>query len=149
MISRFLEKEISSKIHRKKAIILLGGRQVGKTTLLKEITGGRKDVIWLNADEPDIKAMLDHATSTRMKSYFGKNKVVIIDEAQQVNDIGRKLKLITDTLKDIQVIATGSSAFESKNKSNEPLTGRKWEFHLFPLCFLEMVNHHGLIEEKR
>ena len=149
MISRFLEKELSLKLHKNKAIILLGGRQVGKTTLLKKITENRQDTAWLNADEPDIKAMLDSATSTRMKSYFGKNKIVVIDEAQQINDIGRKLKLITDTLKDIQVIATGSSAFEIKNKTNEPLTGRKWEFHLFPLSFSEMVGEHGLIEEKR
>lgn len=149
MISRQLEKDIKSKIYKQKAIILLGGRQTGKTTLLQAITQNRKDSLWLNADEPDIKIMIENATSTRLKSYFGKHKIIIIDEAQQITDIGRKLKLITDTLKDVQVIATGSSAFEIKNKTNEPLTGRKWEFHLFPLSFSEMTNNHGLIEEKR
>lgn len=149
MIPRLLEKELRSKLHKGKAIILLGGRQVGKTTLLKKITSERDDTLWLNADEPDIKVLIENATSTRLKSYFGKNKIIIIDEAQQITDIGRKIKLITDTLKDVQVIATGSSAFEIKNKTNEPLTGRKWEFHLFPLSFSEMVTHHGLIEEKR
>ncbi len=148
-ISRFLEKEIQRKLHQKKAIILLGGRQVGKTTLLEKITKSRTDTLWLNADEPDIKSLLEQATSTRLKSYFGKKKIIIIDEAQQVTDIGKKIKLITDSLKDIQVIATGSSAFEIKNKANEPLTGRKWEYHLFPLSFSEMSSHHGLIEEKR
>src|SRR6266498_643670 len=148
-ISRFLEKDLKTKFHKKKAIILLGGRQTGKTTLLQKITETMHDVLWLNADEPDIKLLIENATSTRLKSYFGKNKIIIIDEAQQITDIGKKLKLITDTLKDIQVIATGSSAFEIKNKTNEPLTGRKCEFHLFPLSFSGMVNHHGLIEEKR
>ncbi|MBM3415945.1 MAG: ATP-binding protein [Bacteroidetes bacterium] len=149
MISRQLENDIKAKLHKQKAIILLGGRQVGKTTLLKKITETRSDTLWLNADEPDIRSLIENATSTRLKSYFGKNKTVIIDEAQQVTDIGKKIKLVTDILKDIQVIATGSSAFEIKNKTNEPLTERKWEFHLFPLSFAEMVNHHGLIEEKR
>jgi predicted AAA+ superfamily ATPase len=148
-IERILEKEIKAKLHQKKAILLLGGRQVGKTTLLKKITEKSKNTLWLNADEPDIKTLLENANSTRLKSHFGKNKLVIIDEAQQVTDIGLKLKLITDSLKDIQVIATGSSAFEIKNKTNEPLTGRKWELQLFPFCFKEMVNHSGLIEEKR
>lgn len=149
MISRQLEKDIKARLHKGKAIILLGGRQTGKTTLLQMITVNSKDTLWLNADEPDIKLLIEGATSTRLKSYFGKSKTVIIDEAQQVTDIGKKIKLITDTLKDVQVIATGSSAFEIKNKTHEPLTGRKWEFHLFPLSFAEMVNHHGLIEEKR
>lgn len=149
MISRFLETEIISRFNKQKAILLLGGRQVGKTTLLKKITEGRTDALWLNADEPDIKALLEQATSTRLKSYFGKKTMVIIDEAQLVHDIGRKIKLITDCLKEVQVVATGSSAFEIKNKTNEPLTGRKWEWQMFPLSFSEMVDHHGLIEEKR
>lgn len=149
MILRQLEEQLKAKLHKEKAIILLGGRQTGKTTLLHKLTQNRTDTLWLNADEPDIKALIENATSTRLNSYFGKNKIIIIDEAQQVTDIGKKLKLITDTLKDIQVIATGSSAFEIKNKTNEPLTGRKWEFHLFPISFSEMVTHHGLIEEKR
>lgn len=136
-------------MHRKKAIILLGARQVGKTTLLKKIIAERTDTLWLNADEPDVRSVIESATSTRLKSYFGKKKVIVIDEAQQINDIGKKIKLITDSLSDIQVIATGSSAFEIKNKINEPLTGRKWEFHLFPFSFSEMANEIGLIEEKR
>ena len=94
MIFRFLEKEIKAKLHKEKAIIVLGGRQVGKTTLLKIITENRKDTLWLNADEPDIKLLVENATSTRLKSYFGKNKIIIIDEAQQITDIGKKLKLI-------------------------------------------------------
>lgn len=76
-------------------------------------------------------------------------RFLVIDEAQRIKDIGLKLKLITDQVPQVQVIATGSSSFELANKSNEPLTGRKWDFHLYPVSFEEMVTHHGILEEKR
>ncbi len=149
MIERIIKQNIINKLFKGKAIILLGPRQVGKTTLLKEIIKDRKDALWLNADEPDIQALFENATSTRFKNYFGIHKIIVIDEAQTITDIGIKLKIIIDSLPEIQVIATGSSAFEIKNKTNEPLTGRKWQFQLFPFSFSELANHHGLIEEKR
>lgn len=149
MIERSLKQNIIHKLFNGKAIILLGPRQVGKTTLLKEIIKDRNDALWLNADEPDIQALFENATSTRFKNYFGTNKIIVIDEAQTITDIGVKLKIIIDSLPEIQVIATGSSAFEIKNKTNEPLTGRKWQFQLFPFSFSELTNHYGLIEEKR
>jgi predicted AAA+ superfamily ATPase len=149
MIHRNITSKIEEKLFSGKVIILLGPRQVGKTTLLKEIVKNRTDSLWLNADEPDIQALFENATSTRLKNYFGLNKVIVIDEAQTLKDIGIKLKIIFDSIPEIQVIATGSSAFEIKNKTNEPLTGRKWQFQLFPFSFSELVDHHGLIEEKR
>lgn len=149
MIARSIKQNIISKLFKGKVIMLLGPRQVGKTTLLKEVIKDRKDALWLNADEPDIQALFQNATSTRFKNYFGTKKIIVIDEAQTLKDIGVKLKIIIDSLPDIQVLATGSSAFEIKNKTNEPLTGRKWQFQLFPFCFAELVKHHGLIEEKR
>ena len=149
MIQRNIHQKITDKLFKGKVIILLGPRQVGKTTLLKELIKDRNDALWLNADEPDIQAVFENATSSRLKNYFGTNKLVVIDEAQTLTDIGIKLKIINDTLTDIQLIATGSSAFEIKNKTNEPLTGRKWQFQLFPFSFAELVEHYGLIEEKR
>jgi predicted AAA+ superfamily ATPase len=149
MIERSIIQNITGKLFKGKAIVLLGPRQVGKTTLLKEIIKDRNDALWLNADEPDIQALFENATSTRFKNYFGTNKIIVIDEAQTLNDVGVKLKIIIDSLPEIQVLATGSSAFEIKNKTNEPLTGRKWQFQLFPFSFSELVKHHGLIEEKR
>jgi predicted AAA+ superfamily ATPase len=80
---------------------------------------------------------------------IGNNKIIFIDEAQRIENIGITLKLITDQIKDVQVIATGSSSFELSNKTSEPLTGRKFEYQLFPLSFAEMVDHHGWLEEKR
>lgn len=149
MIYRTIQKRIKDKLFKDKVILLLGPRQVGKTTLLREIVKDEPNTLWLNADEPDIQALFEQATSTRLKNYFGNHQLIVLDEAQTIQDIGLKLKIIYDSLKEIQLIATGSSAFEMKNKMNEPLTGRKWQFNLFPFSFEELVNHTGIIEEKR
>jgi predicted AAA+ superfamily ATPase len=149
MIERILEKQILAKINTNKAIILLGSRQVGKTTLLKSLFENSSETIWLNADEPDIQAIFANISSKRFEAIIGNKKMIIIDEAQRIPDIGLKMKLITDQLRSIQLIATSSSAFELSNKLNEPLTGRKWEFKMYPISFQEMVNHHGLLNEIR
>lgn len=150
MIKRQLEGSISSKLNDRKAIILFGPRQAGKSTLLQLLqTKLKQPVAWWNGDETDIRTLLESPTSTQLKSLIGKNKTVVIDEAQRIENIGLCIKLITDNIKDVKVIATGSSAFELANKINEPLTGRKWEYHLYPLSFGEMVAHTNLLEEKR
>lgn len=149
MITRLLEREIKAKSNCGKAIILLGARQVGKTTLLKKIFPANPRTLWLNADEYDIQSMFDRPSSSSFRALFGKHETVIIDEAQKIPEIGRKLKIITDEIPQLQVIATGSSAFELTNKLNEPLTGRKWEYYLYPISYSEMVAHHGIIEENR
>lgn len=150
MIERGIEHIIEKKLKDNKAIILLGPRQAGKSTLLELVQKKfHQPVAWWNGDETDVRSLLEHPTSTKLKSLIGKNKTVIIDEAQRIENIGLCIKLITDNLKNVKVIATGSSAFELANKINEPLTGRKWEYHLYPLSFEEMVNHTSLLEEKR
>ena len=149
MISRLLAKTIKKRLFTGKAIIILGPRQVGKTTLLQKLTNRLENVLWLNADEPDVQTMFANPSSTLLATEFAKAKIIVIDEAQRIRDIGIKLKLITDQIKDIQLIVTGSSALELANEVNEPLTGRKWEHNLYPLSFEEMVSHHGLLEEKR
>lgn len=149
MIARLLENIIQTKLNKGKAIILMGARQVGKTTLLKNIFSSNADILWLNGDETDVQSMFDNMTSSRLKAIIGNKKVIVIDEAQRISDIGLRLKLITDQIPDVQLIATGSSSFELANKINEPLTGRKWEYRMYPISFQEMVEHHGLIEEKR
>lgn len=150
MISRITIQNIDKKLFKGKAILLFGARQVGKTTLLEHLIHTRNEsVLHISGDEPDVRELMANITSSQLKNYIGKNTIFFIDEAQRIPNIGLTLKLITDKLKDIQVIATGSSTFEMANEMNEPLTGRKFEFHLFPLSFQEMVNHHGLLEEKR
>jgi len=140
---------LEADLFQGKAIIIMGARQVGKTTLVRESCKNRDHVLWLDADDPDILALFDNPTSTRLKAMVADYKILVIDEAQRIKDIGIKLKLIIDQVKDVQLIATGSSSFELANEINEPLTGRKWEHHLFPVSFVEMKDHHGFLEEMR
>jgi hypothetical protein len=150
MIKRGLEAVITKKLKDHKAIILLGPRQTGKSTLLQLMKAQlKKPVAWWNGDETDIRSLLEKPGSTQLTSLIGNNKTVVIDEAQRIENIGLCIKLIIDNIKDVKVIATGSSAFELANKINEPLTGRKWEYHLYPISFGEMVEHTSLLEEKR
>jgi len=150
MISRELEKQLVQYVFRGKIIMLSGARQVGKTTLIEMLLQKRKEkILYLNADETDVRELLTDTTSTSLKSIVGNHKIVFIDEAQRVKNIGITLKLFADQIKDVQVIVTGSSSFDLANEMNEPLTGRKYEFMLFPLSFSEMVEHHGQLEEKR
>lgn len=149
MISRALQPLLEAKLFKGKALLIVGARQVGKTTLLQQLFGGREDVFWLNGDDPETLQLLDQITVARWKQLIGKQRMVLIDEAQRIPDIGRKLKLITDQISQVQVVASGSSAFELANELNEPLTGRKWSYQMFPLSFREMADHHGWLEEKR
>jgi uncharacterized protein len=150
MIKRTIEKLIQERLFKGKAILIYGARQVGKTSLVKKICNEIPEkIIWLNCDEADVRELLTNTTSGRLKAYFGSNKIVVIDEAQQIPNVGLTLKLITDEIKNVQLIATGSSAFELANAVNEPLTGRKYEFYLFPISFHEMVNNTDLLTEKR
>jgi uncharacterized protein len=149
LIHRTIITNIRKEFFQKKAIILLGARQVGKSTLIQNLLQNQESVLWLDGENPDISLIFENATATRLQAFFGNNKFVVIDEAQKINNIGSKIKLITDYLPEIQVIATGSSAFELRNSLNEPLTGRKFEHKLFPLSFVEMREHIGLLEEIR
>jgi predicted AAA+ superfamily ATPase len=151
LITRIIHQQIKTQLFKGKIMLIIGPRQIGKTTLLKEIiTEQKENSLWLNTDEGDIKIQLQQAnTSTQLKQLFGNATLIIIDEAQQIENIGLKLKLVIDTFPDLQIIATGSSAFELSQKSNEPLTGRKNEFMLYPISFAEMVKHSSLLQEKR
>jgi len=150
MISRTLEKLIHDDFFKKKAIIIYGPRQSGKTTLVKALADKvGVPYLYLVGDDMDVREHLQDSTSAMLKKLIGNNKLVIIDEAQRIKNIGISLKIIVDQLPDVQVIATGSSAFELADIITEPLTGRKFEHLLFPLSFHEMVNHHGLLEEQR
>lgn len=150
MIQRNIDVQLRERFFKGKVITLFGARQTGKTTLLKNIYKDHlEESIWLNADEYDIKERFVNPTSTALKALIGDKRIVFIDEAQQIPEIGMALKLLNDTYPEIQLIATGSSAFELKNKTNEPLTGRKFEFNLFPFSYRELVNHHQVLLEQR
>ena len=150
MVTRAITPSIQDRLRDEKAIILLGPRQVGKSTLLRQIAPEfRQRVLEWNGDDADVRSLLSSPTASLLKRYIGAAKTLVIDEAQRIENIGLCIKLIVDQISDVKVIATGSSAFDLANRINEPLTGRKWEYHLYPFSFAEMVNHHGLLEERR
>ena len=149
MIARQLENNILPILESNKAVIIMGARQVGKSTLLRQMLGQRQDVIWMNGDELDVQEIFSNMTSTRIRAILGNNRILVVDEAQRIANIGLRLKLITDQIPNVQVIATGSSSFELASKINEPLTGRKREFRMYPLTFREMVNHTQFLDEVR
>jgi len=143
LIQRDIQNQILSSLFKGKVIILYGPRQTGKTTLVKMILEKYpKRSLYLNCDEIDVRQALTDQTSTELGSYLKGQEMVVIDEAQRVNNIGLTLKLIADNLPGVQVIATGSSSFELSDKVKEPLTGRKLEFHLYPFSFHELTQIH-------
>ena len=149
MIKRELETNIKEKFFQGKAIVLLGPRQTGKTTLVKKIITERpENTVWFTGDDYLTREELGKHSVGHLKSLIGDNTVVVIDEAQYVNNIGLTIKILVDNIPDLQVIATGSSSFELLNAVNESLTGRKWEYWLLPLGFRELRNHNGFIEER-
>ncbi|MHC1708761.1 MAG: ATP-binding protein [Bacteroidales bacterium] len=147
MISRLLYQKIHAKLRSGKAIIILGARQTGKTTLVRELIKENPfSHLFLNADEPHVQSLLDHVTVLSWKQIIGSKTLVIIDEAQRIRNIGVKLKLITDQLPEIQLVITGSSSLELANEINEPLTGRKWEYFLYPLSWEELKTAYSYHE---
>lgn len=150
MIKRKLTEELRKRLNGKKALIVYGARQTGKTTLIKDILSEISgNVLYLNGDDSDVRELFGSYSSTRLRAIIGKNDTVFIDEAQRIKEIGLIIKIIADNFTDIKVIATGSSSFELLSNISEPLTGRKYEFLLYPLSFGEMVEHHGLLDESR
>ena len=144
MYARYLEKIIRNRIGPGKAIVLMGPRQVGKTTLMETILKN-KDYLLLDGDDPGTRTLLDEPNTEQIRSILGKHKYVFIDEAQRIKGIGITMKIITDRFKDVRLFTTGSSSFDLSNKINEPLTGRKWEYQLFPISWEEYEGHHGYL----
>jgi uncharacterized protein len=152
LIKRNIQEKIEEKLFTKgKIIIIYGARQVRKTTLVKQILNNYKNkkTIYLNCDEPTDRVALTNKTSTELKNFLGDNQLVVIDEAQRTENIGIALKLIVDNYPEIQIIATGSSSFDLANKINEPLTGRKYEFYLYPFSAKELKQRFSKIEQDR
>ena len=146
MIARILEKSIREDLNSGKVLIIYGPRQVGKTTLLERIFQKQDDIFWVNADNIEERQILETESANRLKSILKDKKLLIIDEAQRIKNIGLNLKIIHDQLK-IQIVATGSSSFDLANKISEPLTGRKFEYLLLPFSFEELSLHYGTFEE--
>lgn len=144
MVKRALQQILEEKVDFKKTIVVLGPRQVGKTTLITKIANGlAADILYINGDDPSIRLAWNNPTQSFIKNYIGNYKIVVIDEAQRLENIGLSAKMIIDAGKDVQLFITGSSALEIANKINEPLTGRKWEYRLYPLSWNELKNQYS------
>ncbi len=148
MFKRTARNKIENKIDSGKAIIIVGARQVGKTTLLKSILKSKK-YLFLDADDPTTRNLLQRPTTEQIKTFLGKYKYVFLDEAQRIPEIGLTLKIITDQFKDVQLFVSGSSSFDLGNALNEPLTGRKWEYELFPISWEEYEDNIGFVKAEQ
>ncbi|MBN1463983.1 MAG: ATP-binding protein [Paludibacteraceae bacterium] len=148
MYSRLISDTINNRINSGKAIVVIGPRQVGKTTLIESILKD-KDYLLLDGDDPKTRTLLTKPNTEQIRTILGKYKYVFIDEAQRIEGIGLTMKIITDRFKDVQLFTSGSSSFDLSNKINEPLTGRKWEYQLFPISWEEYENHHGFLHTEQ
>ena len=148
MYKRVLKETIDNKINKGKAIILIGPRQVGKTTLLKTIID-TKEHLFLDGDDITIRSLLNNPNTTQIRSIIGSNKIIFIDEAQRIEGIGLTLKIIIDQFKEVQLFVSGSSSFDLSNAINESLTGRKWEYELFPISWEELENTEGYVSAEQ
>jgi uncharacterized protein len=148
MFDRTIENTIKEKINGGKAIVVVGARQVGKTTLLNEILKD-KDYLFLDADDPATRNLLQSPTTEQIRTFIGDYKYIFLDEAQRIPGIGLTLKIITDQFKTVQLFVSGSSSFDLGNELNEPLTGRKWEYELFPISWEEYENKIGFIKSEQ
>ena len=148
MIERVIKPSIEEDFFKGKAILVLGPRQVGKTTLIKTILDDKKH-LFLNADDATVRKLLASPDTFLLEQLIGNEKIVFIDEAQRLPEVGLTLKLITDQFPQIQLIVSGSSALEISNHTNEPLTGRKWEYLLYPIAWDELENSIGFLQSEK
>lgn len=144
-IERILKNTLIEQFNSGKAIVLLGPRQVGKSTLINNILK-QKDFLFLDGDDFSVQQQLSEPNTSYLKRIIGDKKIVFIDEAQRIKNIGITSKIIIDQFKDVQLILSGSSAFELNNEINEPLTGRKWEYKMYPISFEELEKTIGFYE---
>jgi len=148
MYQRILENIVKENIGSGKAIIIVGARQVGKTTLINNLLE-KEEYLFLDADDPAIRQLLLYPNTEEIRTILGDYKIVFIDEAQRIDGIGLTLKIITDQFKEVQLFVSGSSSFDLGNKLNEPLTGRKWEYELFPISWEEFEKKEGFIKAEQ
>jgi predicted AAA+ superfamily ATPase len=148
-IKRNLAGQLQSLSSLKKIMVILGPRQVGKTTLLHQLTADQPDVLSFDCDNMDDRLALENRTKTELAALMGRASTIIIDEAQRVRNIGMTLKMLGDLHLDAQIYVTGSSSLQLADDINEPATGRLLEFNLYPFSLSELAAHTSEREEKR
>lgn len=148
-VNRIYETLIPAKLKPNKVLVLLGARRVGKTQLINRIIkNSTEKVLFLNGDDIETHNLLEIQSTANFKRILGDTKFLVIDEAQEIPNIGKKLKLMVDTIDDLKVLITGSSAFEINNQIGEPLVGRMITLHLYPIAQLEFSNQENYLDTK-
>lgn len=149
-IKRIIAEKIAERMQPNRAVLIFGARRVGKTMLIKQITDGfAGKTMVLNGDDLDIQALLGDSSIANYQRLFSDVEQLVIDEAQNIPDIGKKLKLIVDEIPGIKVIASGSSSFDLKNKTGEPLVGRATQFFLTPFSQAEISQTENVLDTRR
>jgi len=147
IIQRSVQEKIEEKLNSGKVILLLGARRTGKTFLIKQIIKNiNLPYLLLNGEDFQVAAKLENKSISEYKQLVGNNKLLIIDEAQKIKDIGNILKLMIDEIPGLTIMATGSSVFDLTQKLGEPLTGRNINFKVFPIAQYELKNTENVIE---
>ena len=146
MIKRLIDAQIESKLFKNKAIIIVGARQIGKTTSINFVLKNKEKVLFLDGDDPVVRELLDNANTEQIRNLIGDKTFIFIDEAQRIQNIGLTAKIIVDQFKNVQLIISGSSAFDLKNSLSESLTGRKWEYQMFPVTWHELEETYGYLK---
>ncbi len=151
LIHRQLQSVIQARLFQGKAILLIGARQVGKSTLFKQVLDAvssqynQPQILSLDCDDPEVRLLLNNPNLEQITHLINRKRIVLIDEAQRVAGIGLTLKMITDHFPEVQLLVTGSSSLLLQGQLNEPLTGRKFEYHLYPFSTQELYNDGGLL----
>jgi uncharacterized protein len=145
-LNRIAGEQIKQWLFRRKALILTGARQVGKTTMLRNLFSADEAVLWLNADEGPVRDRLSELSIPNLQQVVGNNRILIIDEVQRIENAGLLLKLLVDNFPNTQIIATGSSALDISERIFEPLTGRHLLFHLYPFGLAELYPKNSAFE---
>jgi predicted AAA+ superfamily ATPase len=149
MITRKIESVILESLVPGKVVILLGARRTGKTVLLKKIVSMISEPsIFFNGEDFEVQRLLENRSIANYERILGTTKLLVIDEAQKVPEIGKILKLMIDSIPGLRIIVTGSSAFDLTGKLGEPLTGRNRTFRLFPLSEQELDPLYGITEKR-
>lgn len=148
-INRALLPKLRERMFRGKAIILVGARQIGKTTLFRKVCSesGMKYAEF-SCDSPEIRRLLKDIPENEIPLLTGDNRIIMIDEAQRVENIGLTIKRLIERYPDRQFLVTGSSSLHLRSNINEPLTGRKFEYELFPISTDELLVSDGLVNTR-
>lgn len=143
---RLCLNNIKNWLFKGKTLLLIGPRQVGKTTLVKTLLSENNNTLFLDGDDSEVRELLSKNNKKLLERVIGNAKMVFIDEAQRINNIGLTAKIIHDNFKEVQLILSGSSVLDLNQAVSESLTGRKITFHLYPLSYQELSLKHNFLE---